>query len=447
LDKSGEGAGVARQEADCRTLAQVRGWEVHDVIVENDTSAAGKRSRPGFESLLAAVRDGSTQVIIAWALDRLTRNRRDTVQLIEACQEHKIMIALVRGSDMDMSTPSGRMVADILASVARNEIEQKSDRQKRAIQQAAEKGERVSGRRPFGYTADGMELLEPEATAVRDAYAAVLDGASLGEIARRWNEAGLYTPQGHPWRSETAGVCLQKPRNAKLREHHGETFEATWPPLVDRDTWYTVRLIMKDPKRLSRRGDQRLLTGLALCGICSGPVHAGGNKGGASAAYPVYRCANSTGHFSRKAEPVDDYVSEIIIARLSKPDAAELFTSQFPDTKKSELIREADRIRTKLDELAALLEDGTLTAKGVRESSERLRAQLSEVDEKLAEVNGVPKAARTLAAAADVRSAWNALEIPDRREVIRVLAKVFIHPPGRGAREFQPETVQIEWLS
>jgi site-specific DNA recombinase len=442
-DRNGDGAGVTRQEADARALAKVRGWQVTSVIVENDTSAAGKASRPGFERLLEAVEDGSVKVVIAWALDRLTRNRKDTVRLIEACQQHGVTIALVRGSDMDMSTPSGRMVADILASVARQEIEQKSDRQKRAHRQAAEQGRRVTGARPFGYTADGMAFKEPEAQAVRDAYQWLLDGVSLGQIARRWNNAGLYTPQGsHLWSGPTVGTCLRKPRNTGLRPYGDEIYEAAWPPLVDRETWYAALAIMKDPNRLSIRGDQRLLTSVALCGVCEGAVHVGGNKG-----YPVYRCATSTGHFSRKAEPIDEYVSAVMIARLSKPDAANLFAPPSTSPNKSELIREADRIRRKLDGLAALYEDGTLTAKGVRQSSDRLRAQLADVDEKLAEVNGVPKAARTIVKAADVGAAWDALEVSDQREIIRALAVVYLDSPGRGSREFRPETVRIDWLS
>jgi DNA invertase Pin-like site-specific DNA recombinase len=441
-DRNGAGAGVTRQEADARALAKGRGWTVTDVIVENDTSAAGKKTRPGFERLLEAVEDGSAKAVIAWALDRLTRNRRDTVRLIESCQKHGVTIALVRGSDMDMTTPAGRMTADILAAVARSEIEQKSDRQKRAHLQAAEQGRRVTGRRPFGYTADGMDFREPEGQAVRDAYQWLLDGVSLGQIAHRWNDAGLYTPQGsHLWSGATVGTCLRKPRNTGLRAHNDEIVgEAIWPALVDRETFHAALAIMKDPNRLSMRGDQRLLTGVALCGVCGGPVHVGGNKG-----YPVYRCATTTGHFSRKAEPIDQYVADVMIARLSKPDASDLFTPPENGPNKSELIREADRIRRKLDGLAALYEEGTLTAKGVRQSSDRLKAQLADVEAKLAEVYGIPKAVRTIVKAADVKAAWGALEIPDQREVIRALAAIYIDPPGRGAVKFNPETVRIEW--
>ena len=93
-----------------------------------------------------------------------------------------------------------------------------------------------------------MAFLEPEAQAVRDAYQWLLDGVSLGQIARRWNDAGLYTPQGsHRWSGATVGTCLRKPRNAGIRAYGDETYEAVWPALVDRETWHTALAIMKDP--------------------------------------------------------------------------------------------------------------------------------------------------------------------------------------------------------
>ena len=159
----------------------------------------------------------------------------------------------------------------------------------------------------------------------------------------------------------------------------------------------------------------------------------------------MYRCATSTGHFSRKADPIDDYISKVMIARLSRPDAADLFTPPEDGPNKSDLIREADRIRRKLDGLAALYEEGILTAKGVRQSSERLKTQLADVDAKLADANGIPKAVRTIVKAADVRSAWESLEVADQREIIRALAAIHLNPPGRGASKFRPETVRIEW--
>jgi site-specific DNA recombinase len=440
-DRGGEAAGVTRQQEDARALANMRGWHVQDVIVENDTSAAGRKARPGFERLLTSVEDGSVKVVIAWALDRLTRNRRDTVRLIEACQRHGVTIALVRGSDMDMATPAGRMTADILAAVARSEIEQKSDRQKRAYLQAAREGKRVGGGRPFGYEQDGMTIREPEAQAVRDGYQWLLDGVTLGEIARRWNAAGLITPYDGPWQGTTVGANLRRPRYAAFRAHKGEIVgDAVWPALVDRDTWHATQAIMRDPKRLKLRGNQRLLTSAAVCGICGGNVHAGGQHG-----HPVYRCRNTPGHLSRKAEPIDEYVSEIMIARLSRPDAAAVWSRQPEGPGKAELVREADEIRQKLDGLADAYARGVLPMSAVEKSSAKLRAALEQIEGRLVEARGLPKAVRTLATAEDVRAGWESLSVDDRREIIRALAEVYIDSPGRGARHFDPDTVRIVW--
>ena len=88
-----------------------------------------------------------------------------------------------------------------------------------------------------------------------------------------------------------------------------------------------------------------------------------------SAATAAIRCIAappSTGHFSRKADPVDAYVAEVMVGPLFMPGCCRPVRPAGGRPRESELIWEADRIRRKLDGLAALYEDGTLTAKGVR---------------------------------------------------------------------------------
>jgi DNA invertase Pin-like site-specific DNA recombinase len=132
LDRTGEGLAVERQREDCGKLIGQRGWVLAEEFVDNDTSAAGRKPRPGFDALLAAVETKRITVIVAYSLDRLTRNRRDQLRLIETCQQHNTLVALVRGSDVDMSSAVGRAMADMMAVWARMEIEQKSERQVRA---------------------------------------------------------------------------------------------------------------------------------------------------------------------------------------------------------------------------------------------------------------------------------------------------------------------------
>src|SRR5690348_8297909 len=106
VDRNGDQLGVERQEADCRTLAESRGWSVVDTFCDNDRSAAGHKPRPAFLALVAAITEGKVDAVVAWSLDRLVRTARDRLVLVEACQARKVLIALVRGSDMDPTTPA-----------------------------------------------------------------------------------------------------------------------------------------------------------------------------------------------------------------------------------------------------------------------------------------------------------------------------------------------------
>ncbi|MDT4894127.1 MAG: site-specific recombinase, partial [Pseudonocardiales bacterium] len=195
-DRTGLEAGVTRQRDDCERRCQDRGWTVVRVESDNDISATKGKRRPGFEALLASIEAGTTSVVVAWSLDRLQRSKRDEVRLYEACQRKGVTLSLVKGADLDFASAAGRFVADALGSVARMEVEMKSERQQRAQLQAAEQGRRSGGRRPFGYEADGMTVRAAESEAIRQGYRSFLAGQSLAGVAREWNALGLKTGQG-----------------------------------------------------------------------------------------------------------------------------------------------------------------------------------------------------------------------------------------------------------
>jgi site-specific DNA recombinase len=74
---------VERQREDTQAVANRRGWTVVRTEVDNDTSAAGKRHRQGFEAIMTALDKGEVQAVIASDMTRLTRNARDTLRIIE----------------------------------------------------------------------------------------------------------------------------------------------------------------------------------------------------------------------------------------------------------------------------------------------------------------------------------------------------------------------------
>jgi site-specific DNA recombinase len=450
LDQTGEGAGVERQAEDCRKLIEQREWSAVAAHSDNSISAAGKRRRPGFDALLGQVERGELDVIVAWAWDRLSRNRRDEVRLIEACKEHAVSVTLVRGAgDLDMSSAVGRGIAEIMATLGRLENEQKSERQRRALEQLAEQGRPWGSRRPFGYQVGGMELEPVEAELLRRAYADLLGGASVRGIAARWNDAGVLTSRGGRWHGATVHQLLRNARYAGIRtygrdEKRREVGPAAWPAVVDETTFRAAVSLLTDPARRVGVGRERtrLGTGLFLCGVCGQPV---GSHIATSTGRWGYRCkprgGRSGGHVTRAGDPVDALVSGVVVRVLSSPDAAALLVDRdAPDA--AELNGEAVALRARLDGLAVSWADGALTDSQLRTMTERLRQRLGEVEARMTASTRAPVLAG-LAGAADVAARWAALPLDRRRAAVDVLMTVTILPAGRG-RGFDPRSVRVD---
>ena len=466
-DREGDELGIDRHFEDLLGLIKARGWALNrrHVFVDNDVSGAGK-ARSDFDRMLAVVETGAVKVLTAWMLDRLLRNRPDQVRLYELAEEKSLLMCFARGTDIDMSTASGQMVADILGGIARGEIKLKGERHHRAQKQAAEQGRRVGGRRRFGYEVDGMTIRDAEAKAIRAAYRDLPLGVPLAEIARSWNDAGLFSGQansrtwaGKPrtapvrWSHDTVRLVLLNPAYKAIRAHRGvEITQAVWPRLVEDEVWQLAFDVLKDPSRAhGARADQQLLTGAAICGTegCGMGVHGGGATHGK----PVYRC-KSMKHFNRLAEPCDLFVGDVVVARLARADAADLLVDESRvdlDALRTELAAK----RARLDALAIeFADDDTLTPKQLRLATERLRARITEIQSTMADAVQVDVLGDLVNAEPEepdeektesVRRVWERMGNGRRRAVINALMIVELHPVGRGTRTFRPETVTISW--
>lgn len=441
LDRQGSNAAVDRQREDCLKLCAERGWEVVNTFVDNDVSASSRKPRPQYQRMLSQIEAGKADVLVAWHVDRLTRKITDLEHLIELSQNTGLRIATVTG-DLDLSTDAGRLVGRILASVARGEVERKGARQKRAQQQAAQQGKPAGGRRAFGYGSDGITMIEDEAKHVRQAYADVLTGASLKGIAKRWNDLGLTTTMGNPWRHDNIRGMLLNPRYAGIRTYRGEPVgPAAWDPVVDEDTHAAAVALLTMPERRTTKSVARkyLLPAIALCWKCGSDVATGHTRHGKR----VYVC-RAKKCISRKAEPVDAFVEELVIARLSQADAVNLLVGAgSPDL--HEHRTKADAIRQRLDDLATGLEEGILTLAAVRRSSDRLRAELSAVEAKMRTATHAD-VLTPLVTATDVGAAWKKTDLAQKRAVIDALVKITLLPPERGHQKFDPDKhLQIDW--
>lgn len=441
LDRTGEGAAVDRQVADCQQLADRRGWTVVETLTDNDMSASTGKPRPGYQRLLTLMRGGSVDAVVVWHVDRLTRRLIDLEEVISICEATGVRLATVTG-DIDLSTDTGRMLARILASVARGEVERKGVRQRRANEQRASAGHMGWTRRPFGYDREdgAIVVVDREAKALERAAEIVLTGATLAAGVRLLDEEGLKTTAGKPWNVTSLRRALLNPRYSGRVTYNGADVTAgTWPVILPADVQERLGEKLRDVRRRMQQGTDRkyLLSGVARCGRCDGVMFATTMKNHGQP-YMGYRCPSC--YLSRRLDLVDEVIEELVIARLSLPDAASLFAE---DEDVPALRAECAELRSRRDDLAGLLADGLLSASAVRERSQQLTRKISDLEDRIGRVLG-ESPVTALADSDDVRAAWQVMILRDRKQVVDTLMTVTILPAGKGQR-FSPDQVAVKW--
>lgn len=325
-DREGGGLGVERQEADCRELAGQLGWDVVTVHTDNDISAYSGKVRPGYTALLDDLQSGHVNAVLAWHTDRLYRQATDLAPLVDLAKAKGVKIRTVKAGELDLSTPTGVFVAELLASVAKLEVAHSVERMERAHRQRAAAGKIHGGSRPFGWKADRIHKDPGEAAEILRWAIHVLAGGSLGDLVRDLNKRGVATVQGGAWGKQQIRQVLVRPRLSGWRVHRGTTVaKGEWEPILPEDVHRQVIALLTNPARFTGPAipeRRHLLSGLALCAECDTPViiktdmpaYKKGDK-----TKRAYHCR--TCRMYRSKDPVDEYVESYVTEWLRHRDA------------------------------------------------------------------------------------------------------------------------------
>lgn len=303
-----EGIGIQLEKS--RALAGSRDFEVVGEYVDDGVSGYKAREEgTAFARMLDDARARRFDVVIVRKLDRLGRS----LSALEALTTAKAQVVTTDG-EVDLTTVNGRLMANLLTSVARAESETKAERRVNRNDERRKDGVPTSGRVPYGYrwvtTKERAERGTDEAYAldgeqgapgtpaendreraadVRGIFEAFLGGVPLGSIARDLNEAGKRTmptkrhPEGVPFSPTSVRRMLMNPYYAALlpREapkdgaHYDQSsvtvddcVQGRWPAIVTVAQWQAAKKKLEHPERKTSPGPTRrwLLSGLAICG-------------------------------------------------------------------------------------------------------------------------------------------------------------------------------------
>jgi DNA invertase Pin-like site-specific DNA recombinase len=471
-DRTGAGLGVDRQQQDCEALAERNGWDVVETYVDNDVSAYRKgKKRPDYQRLMTDLDHGIATIVIAWHTDRLHRSVTELEGYIDMCEKRGVSTYTVQAGELDLATPTGRMVARMLGNVARYESEHKGERVSRARRQKVMAGGWPGGNRPFGWgvptgetrkqadrqtgeevevpVLDMTKVVPEEAEALSMWTDTILSGGSIRSLVQWCEDKGVTSTLGNPISHVEVRDMLMRPRNAGIAVYRGEEVgRGLWAPIIDEPRFRAVVAVLMDPSRKTARGTQPKWLGSMLyrCGRDQCPHFVYVTQSGGRS-YPSYRCR--TGHGGgRRQEKVDQYVEDTIVERLSRDDAHDLLLPGPDDVDVAGLQAESVEIGRRMTDLAGLFGGGQISMVQFTEGTDIARAQLDGVTRQLARA-ATKDPLIGLVGAPDVRKAWKALGLDRQRNVLRSLVEVMLTTPRQGRMPdggyFDFDAVVFKW--
>jgi site-specific DNA recombinase len=303
------------QEATCRQVPEIKGLEV---TVFRDLNLSGKNTdRPEYLAMLHEIEAGAFAFVVAYEYSRITRDVGDQASFLKLVHKHGVAFISAR-ERIDVSNPEGKFAATVLGGSNQLQREQTARRVKDALAQKVARGEpvgrllpgyrRVKTLIPNGAIKTTIEVDPTAGKAVEVLFAEYATGAhSFRTLAAWMNKQGYAVPRSVDvtkggafsplWDGDKVRSILSNDGYAgKVIRNDGREFSASFPPIIDRETWnltMRLRITHRFPIRENRKVPTYILTGLLHCARCGGSVSGllkkkSGRQDGVSYAY--YHC-------------------------------------------------------------------------------------------------------------------------------------------------------------
>jgi site-specific DNA recombinase len=460
-----ESVSVSRQIEAATKLAEARGWTVVGVFKDDGVSASANRpeDRKGWCALLES--SEAFDAVIVWKIDRLARRVLDFLHANEALEQRGAGIVAVE-DPIDMTTPTGKAFATMLAVFGEMEAEAIRARVKAARAALIKDGRVVGGTVPYGWQSipnpggPGLVLAhDPQRIGyVREAAERVLKGDSIYSLTKWLDAQGAPLPntsqrgrKSSRWAYSTvermlrnpilAGMTTYNPGNTSKQRGRDVLRDADGLPVIDESVAVLTReerrrlLAALDARtspqarpRASRNVTSPLLSRMVTCGGCNRTMHRGTTQG-----RPSYSCPGCYQTVSR----LEDHVIERFLEEYGFRHRIRVEQDPRPDDAPHMAEIEASWNETV----------GLMKVKGADRLAlaERLNA-LEELQEKAGQTQA-PGVVRVVTDRT-YREDWEAAQDDsERREVLQdALASVTVSK-GKVGRYLDPTRVAIEWIS
>lgn len=371
-DQEREGTSLESQQEACLKKVKELGYQVDDGFVVRESFSGLRLDRPKLSKLREWVRNREIQAVIAYCLDRLSRDPVHFIILQEEMERSGVGLILVT-EDLDNSD-LGLLITHIRVYAAKLEVEKIKERTARGKRERIKNGKLPTGRGIlYGYDYDrelGINVANDELDIVKMiGQWLIQEGIFLNEACRRLMKRHIPAPKGgHRWSRGTVGRLMRNPTYAG-RSYAGKTrmegkkrvgcSEADYvliPNAVDRaafawEEWEMIQRQLDRNRELSPRNQKLtyLLSGRLFCELCGRKYYGVPMHG-----KPYYRCSGRVRLLSDKrcvsntinARQLDEAVWTEIATALENPRTILAGLQHLEDSMSQEslLQEELDRI-------------------------------------------------------------------------------------------------------
>jgi len=264
---------------------EAEGWRVFPVEYNDPGFTGGNMDRPGLKRLLSDARQGKFQAVLTYKYDRLSRNTKDFLHVLDIFDKHGIVYVSVT-QPIDTGSSVGRLMRSILVDFSQFERELISERTRDKRAAMARKGKWSGGIPVLGYDADEetkkLKINAAEAKQVRLLYETYLKTKSLSKTAILLNKEGLRMKKwttrkgnvhgGRRFNKGNLDYVLRNPVYIGKLSHKGDVHEGEHKGIVDPDIFQrVVRMLASNGKKNTSPNQDKhnfMLRGLVRCGAC-----------------------------------------------------------------------------------------------------------------------------------------------------------------------------------
>lgn len=453
-----EGESLDIQLHRLHAYADAQGWIVVQDYCDAGYSGA-KEDRPALARMLEDAKAGLFQKVLVLKLDRLTRSVKHFHELVDFLEKCGVSIVSVT-QNIDTSTPTGRLLRNILIDFANFERELIAERTRETKEGLVEQGRWYSGKPPWGMVRGEDGIIRPDPVhgeIVRrlfEEYVSKVD-ASIKSVAVKF---GLHVAHvGEMLKNPVyAGYLgfrrrIQQPDGSTTRLPRDQWQYVRSPyiePIISWELWKQAQNKLMARRRVSSPGNLResVFHGFIFCAVCGHTLRRKNSTG-----HAYYRCVNrSTESSTRHVSVRQDLLTTAIldeVDRLVNMDevwqhalASQATAGQRIEEERQNLREQIARVDTRIARLVEQMADGELAdlirpkLLELKRERQELEARLSDLDIRVTGKQSQLEEYRRLLS--NLRAAYNVATWEERRELFATLIERI---------EVGPETTRITW--